>query len=305
MPIGISHAEICAKFDRLISKGIIAYQPSESVLVTDKGMTFCFHIAQALENKPQAEDTIQAKPQTPPAGFIPGTFGPGSDIARDHPDVCLAIINKTHYLVVNKFPVFRPMLLLLTVDSYRRQSEPLALDDIDAGWQVMWELEGENYVFFNCTPTSGSSRAHKHVQVVPAPGTGEAYPEEFKLFPDYVPEPEKGSFPLRHFIQRFNLLPDGCVRDSEHLLEIYLGLLQKARDALRLANDVPCPHNFLMTKTWMVVIPRRARDCAGITANSPGMVGSIYVSNQELLDAWKDFGPMNVLTSLGLPQDEI
>lgn len=39
MPIGLlSHAEICAKFDRLVSAGIIAYQPSKPVLVADKGM---------------------------------------------------------------------------------------------------------------------------------------------------------------------------------------------------------------------------------------------------------------------------
>jgi ATP adenylyltransferase len=39
MPIGLlSHAEICAKFDRLVSDGIIAYQPSKPVLVVDKGM---------------------------------------------------------------------------------------------------------------------------------------------------------------------------------------------------------------------------------------------------------------------------
>lgn len=39
MPIGLSHAQICAKFDQLVAAGIIAWQPSETVLVADKGMT--------------------------------------------------------------------------------------------------------------------------------------------------------------------------------------------------------------------------------------------------------------------------
>ena len=39
MPIGLSHAQICAKFDQLVAAGIIVWQPSETVLVADKGMT--------------------------------------------------------------------------------------------------------------------------------------------------------------------------------------------------------------------------------------------------------------------------
>jgi hypothetical protein len=41
MPFDISYEEICSKFDRLISNGIIQYQPSHPVLVTDNGMTVC------------------------------------------------------------------------------------------------------------------------------------------------------------------------------------------------------------------------------------------------------------------------
>lgn len=231
------------------------------------------------------------------------SFGLGSDIANDHPDICITTVNETHYLIINKFPVFRPMLLLLTVDSYRRQHEPLVLEDIEAAWSTICELKEEHYVFFNCTVIAGSSREHKHLQVVPAPGKREGYDEGFKLFPDDDTVPQTGPS-FVHFLQRFEDLPEGCVKNGEHLLDIYQRLLQQAREALDLLKeDVPCPHNFVFSKRWMIIIPRRAKEFHSITANSASMMGSIYIWNHDQLNAWKEIGPMKVLAGLGLPRE--
>ncbi|CAI7598632.1 unnamed protein product [Penicillium discolor] len=194
------------------------------------------------------------------------SLGPGSDIANDHPDICITTVNETHYLVINKFTVFRPMLLLLTVDSYHQQHEPLVLEDLEAAW-------------------TGSSREHKHLQVIPEPGKREGYDEAFELFPDDDTTPKTGPS-FVHFLQRFEDLPEGYVRNGEHLPGIYQRLLQQARDALVLPTEVvPCPHNFVLTRRWMMVIPRRAKEFHGITANAPGMMGSIYIWNHDQLDA--------------------
>ncbi|KAJ5918512.1 hypothetical protein N7466_010504 [Penicillium verhagenii] len=307
MPIGLlSHAEICAKFDRLVSNGIIAYQPSKPVLVTDQGMIFCFHVVQTLKSKPQADDKVHvlssgASESDPHSG----TFGPGSDLARDHPDIFITIVNDTHYLVHNKFPVFRPMLLLLTVDSYRRQHEALDREDLDAGWQMICEMKEEHYVFFNCGVLAGSSRAHKHLQVIPAPGADDRYGEGFKFFPDYDSVPEEGPPGFVHLLQQFRDLPGDPVINSELVLEIYMRLLRQARELLNVQEGDPCPHNFILTKRWMMVVPRQAKLCHGITANSAAMVGSVYLDDPKQLDAWKEVGPMKVLASLGLPREQL
>ncbi|KAJ5507663.1 hypothetical protein N7527_009806 [Penicillium freii] len=287
MPLDLSYNEICTQFDRLISNDIINYQPNEPILVVDGGMTFSFHLVESLKAKPQAEDAPETKSSLADgANTQPMSFGPGSDIANDHPDICITTVNETHYLVINKFPVFRPMLLLLTVDSYRRQPEPLVLEDLEAAWIL-----------------AGSSREHKHLQVIPAPGKREGYDEAFKLFPDDDTAPKTGPS-FVHFLKRFEDLPEGCVKNGEHLLEIYQRLLQQARGALVLPTKVvPCPHNFVLTRRWMMVIPRRAKEFHGITANAPGMMGSIYIWNHDQLDAWKEIGPMKVLAGLGLPRE--
>ncbi|KAJ5208877.1 hypothetical protein N7449_003256 [Penicillium cf. viridicatum] len=290
MPLDLSYDEICTKFDRLISNGIINYQPNEPILVVDGGMT--------AKDAPETKSSL-----TDGANTQPMSFGPGSDIANDHPDICITTVNETHYLVINKFPVFRPMLLLLTVDSYCRQHEPLVLEDIEAAWSTICGLREEHYAFFNCTVLAGSSREHKHLQVIPAPGKREGYDEAFKLFPDDDTEPKTGPS-FAHFLQRFEDLPEGCVKNSEHLLEIYQRLLQQGRDALVLPTEVvPCPHNFVLTMRWMMVIPRRAKEFHGITANAAGMMGSIYIWNYDQLDAWKEIGPMKILAGLGLPRE--
>lgn len=199
---------------------------------------------------------------------------------------------------MNKFPVFRPMLLLLTVDSYRRQHEPLSLEDLDAGWSVITSLRAEHYVFYNCTFIGGASRKHKHVQIVPAPGSSEEYAAGFRFFPDYEGPNAEVRRPLFvYFLYRF----EGTKPDAADLLEKYLELLKEAREALKLpADEEQVPHNFILTNRWMLVIPRSAKVSYGLTANSAGMMGSIYIASQDQLDSWKEVGPSNVVRGLGI-----
>lgn len=254
---------------------------------------------QSLQNKPQAGDPPH--PSNSPQSY----FGPGSDIANDHPDICITTVNDSHHLIINKFPVFRPMLLLLTVDSYRRQHEALDPDDFQAAWSVISALREEHYVFFNCTVTAGSSREHKHLQVLPAPGASDEYPEGFRFFPDYEESSRKGKPTFTHFLQRLDTLPDGPIKDGEVLFSIYGQLLQRAREVLGLgASERECPHNFILTKRWMMVVPRRTDKFHDLTANSAGMVGSVFLWRQDQLEAWKEIGPMSVLAGLGL-RDEV
>lgn len=258
----------------------------------------------ALKDKPQADDPIAQKNNSTDNTVHTQceSFGPGSDLVNDHPDMCITTVNNTHHFVINKFPVFRPMLLLLTVDSYRRQYEPLDREDLEAAWDTISGMEEEHYVFFNCSVTAGSSREHKHLQVIPAPGSHDGYPEGFKYFPDYDVNTEKVTPSFVYFLQRFRELPGGFVKGGEQLLDIYFQLLRQTREALGLQAGNVCPHNFVLTKRWMLVVPRRAKVSYGLTANSAGMVGSVYLWTRDQLDTWTAVGPGKVVAGLGLPQ---
>lgn len=205
--------------------------------------------------------------------------------------------------MINKFPVFRPMLLLLTIDSFRRQYEALDAEDLAAAWSLISGLEKEHYVFFNCSVTAGSSRAHKHLQVIPAPGSSEAYSDGFKFFPDYDDGPEKDVPSCVYFIERFRDLTNGGIDSSHQLIDSYLRLLKQTAEALNFTEG-PFPHNLILTKRWMVMIPRREKVYEGLTANAPGMMGSVYIQSESDLEKWKQAGPANVLAGLGIPRTE-
>lgn len=193
------------------------------------------------------------------------------------------------------------MLLLLTMDSYRRQHELLDHEDMEAAWNLLCGLDKEHFAFFNCTTTAGSSRSHKHLHVIPAPGTSDGYSDGFRFFPDYDSGSQTATPSFVYFLQRFEDLPQGLVKNSEQLMEIYLQLIQQTCEALNI-DKPPYPHNLILTKRWMVMIPRQNKEFNGTTANAPGMLGSIYLSNQSQLDVWKKAGPARALAGLGLPR---
>ena len=190
------------------------------------------------------------------------------------------------------------MLLLLTADSYRRQHEPLGLQDMKAAWAVLHNLSSPHYVIYNCTPEAGASRKHKHMQVLPRPECGSGY----CLFPD-SPSFSPQNMPFRCFMH--HLQPaDQEKPTSRTLLVTYMDLLAQTRTALNIPFDdssTICSHNVVLTKEWMLLIPRRSNNFNGVTANSAGMVGSVWLSSESQLEQWKALGLANVVSQLGVP----
>lgn len=323
MSFSLAQDELVSRFDTLVQQGFIHYTSPVPVDLEDQGFRvrktlstrighaaqltstqFEFRICRSLVGKPQAEDALPPPPQQLGNSLAvnPECFGDGSDIAIGHPDILVKAVNGTHLLVINKFPVFRPHLLLLTADSYRPQDEALSFEDLQAAWTVLQGADKEFYVLFNCTPTAGASRTHKHMQLIPHPKTAEGASAGFRLFPDYDPPLHPSAVPFLCFVQHFEGLPKDIAATSEHLVTMYLQLLKQARASLHMSPENPvCPHNVILTQDWIAVIPRQRKEFHGITANGAGMMGSVWLMNDTQLDEWKARGPAKVLSALGLP----
>lgn len=232
----------------------------------------------------------------------PERFGPGSDIFKSHPDQVIATVNNTHTLALNIFPVFRPQFLLLSLDSFRSQNEPMGLEDIDASWKFLHSTTLPHFVMYNCTKEAGCSRYHKHMQILRKPEVANSHDTGFRFFPDL--KDSKISVPYVYFLHYFSVTALGDSTDSAAILDIYLGLLKRCRKALDIPEDDPkalCPHNVLLVKEWIVVIPRQRGSVQGIGANSAGMMGMPTISNEKLLETWMNIGPAKVLRELGVP----
>lgn len=68
---------------------------------------------------------------------------------------------------------------------------------------------------------------------------------------------------------------------------------------LGILNDIP--HSVLLTKSWLVIIPRV---CASISGKIPdalmqgganAIIGMQWLKRAEQLENWRTYGPMNVL----------
>lgn len=202
--------------------------------------------------------------------------------------------NDTHVLTLNLFCVDRPQLVMLTQDSYRRQYEPLDLDDFKAILEVVRPLKSI-YVIFNCSEAGGCSRVHKHIQGLRGP------PRAFEQIVQR--EPSQGDnttvVPFQYFTHHFESTFDGT--SASDMLSKYQDLLDKTRVVLGVDDKAVCPHNVVLWQDWMIVIPRRMGTVAKASANAGGMMGSVWVPDRDQVDAWIEMGPRKVLEELGVP----
>ncbi|TMH28158.1 MAG: hypothetical protein E6H63_09175 [Betaproteobacteria bacterium] len=60
------------------------------------------------------------------------------------------------------------------------------------------------------------------------------------------------------------------------------------------------PYNLLVTRDWMLVVPRRQERYESISVNALGFAGSLFVRDAAELELVRRAGPMNVLRAVTL-----
>ena len=206
------------------------------------------------------------------------------------PRLVVARLNNTHDLVLNLFSVDRPQFVLLTLDSWKRQHEPLHIDDFKAALETLEELK-DIYIIFNCSEAAGCSRIHKHMQGLKGP------PTAFDLFTTL--EPHKSTIPFSYFAHHF---ASGFAHTPvADVLSLYQNLLGQTRSALGKNEEDVCPHNVILWRDWMIVVPRRKAAVEKASANAAGMLGCVWVPEQSGVDEWLKLGCKRVLEELGAP----
>ncbi|KAF3065735.1 Diadenosine 5',5'''-P1,P4-tetraphosphate phosphorylase 2 [Trichoderma lentiforme] len=287
---------ILSKFDKLVNSGLVFYDENqETVQHVDGELEFQFLLTSALVKKP-----VLGPPSSEKNAEVNGGKADGSDISTKGFEI--GPIGNDHFVIANKFCYARPHLMLLTCDGYRRQYEPLDEAGLEAAQTVLLSMSQDFVVFYNCGQDGGCSRLHKHMQLIPKP------PHSFADFLDNeASSSNPPKVPFHWFYQRI----DVANTDAKGLTEVYTNLLQQAtavgQGLAQHADSAPpgaaCPHNFIMSKRWMIVIPRRR---AGINkeagANALGMLGVIAVATRAEIDNWIRLGLSESLRELGVPK---
>ncbi|EEA03598.1 Ap4A phosphorylase II [Burkholderia sp. H160] len=215
------------------------------------------------------------------------------------PDLFVGDISDTHLALLNKFNVIDHHLLIVTRE-FERQEALLDLADFEALITCMVEFDVIG--FYNAGMEAGASQPHKHLQIAPLP-LGETDPP-VPIEPLLSAEKHLTDLPFRHAFTRFDT--DELTRaDAAKLaLSRYRTLLEAAGVGVVELDGTSChatPYNLLVTRRWMLLVPRSQERVEGVSVNALGFAGSLFVRDAAQLDVIERLGPMTVLERVALP----
>jgi ATP adenylyltransferase len=293
---GTLWASVIEKTEHALQCGALQPIPTKYEFVEQGGIRFLVRILSNLVRKDKAKQQ-QDKTVTAEKEFNP--FLPYDE------DLFVADISDTHVCLLNKFNVIDHHLLIVT-RSFEEQETWLTWQDFEAAWACLAEVEG--LAFYNAGKIAGASQRHKHLQLIPLPFTsmGPKVPIEPALvsaiFQDSV-----GTIPDFPFVHAIAHLGSCWTQSPSAAAEVTLGCYYTLLRAVGL-HDVGVrdqrqsgAYNLLMTRQWMLLVPRTQEHFESISVNSLGFAGALLVQNEEQMKILKNYGPLTVLRGVAVP----
>jgi sulfate adenylyltransferase (ADP) / ATP adenylyltransferase len=285
--------QVIAQTHHAIRCGALQSIATDYEFVEDGGTRFLVRVLANLSRKDAAQTEQAAKRTATGAAFNP--FLPYE------PDLFVADLSATHLCLLNKFNVVDHHLLIVT-RAFESQETWLTLADFEALWVCMMAVEG--LAFYNGGKDAGASQPHKHLQLVPLPFVPEglSIPVEPAIATaQHHGKADVAEWPYQHAIAALPLSPETPpALAAPVLLETYQQLLS----AVGLVYDPADPmqsgaYNLLVTRQWMLLVPRSQESFKAIAVNSLGFAGAMLVRNAEQLALLKHHGPLHILRGVG------
>ncbi len=197
-------------------------------------------------------------------------------------------IGNNHQLILNKYPVQKGHILLIT-NSWKPQNGWLDIDDWDAIQKVNSDTTG--LWFFNSSPIAGASQPHRHIQLLRR-SYGEVCCPREKWFLDLLINNDNNT-KLKNSIvvSYFNFQEDlSCIYN------LYLDLTKKIGLGDPIKNRRPkFAHNILITNNWIAIIRRKFDHQHGFSINGLGFAGYLLITEKSDINHLKKFGPEKLL----------
>ncbi|MCT7996929.1 ATP adenylyltransferase family protein [Laspinema olomoucense] len=277
-----------------IESGALQSIPTDSEFLETQGMRFLVRILSNLVRKQKAKQSEAKKTQKSGQEFNP--FLPYER------DLFVTDISPTHVCLLNKFNVVDYHLLLVTRE-FEDQEMLLTLADFEAMWGCLQQFDGLG--FYNGGKEAGASQRHKHLQLVPLPiaAEGPRIPLEAAIMSATVIDGvgKIAAFPFDCAVSFFD--PDlfnHPLEAAQISLKSYFQLL--ATVGLKAEETSPKqagPYNLLMTRNWMLIVPRSQENFESISINSLAFAGSLFVRNAQEMELLQSAGPLKILETVG------
>ena len=219
------------------------------------------------------------KPEGPkPNPFLP--WDPQLEIERIH---------SHHVLILNKYPVQRGHMLLIT-QGWASQIHWLQPED----WRALVQVDRDStgLWFFNSGPKAGASQPHRHLQLLPR-HPGECICPRVHWFTERLHKP----FASTGNDQNSDPLFSSCViadrplsSDPEEeailLHDLYRSLALQLGLGDQFSQQPPAnPYNLLLTQSWMALIKRSREKVKGFSVNALGFAGYLLATERSDM-AW-------------------
>ncbi|CAN7678775.1 phosphorylase [Trinickia sp. LjRoot230] len=285
---GTLWATIVDRSRHALATGALHSIETVSTTIEDGGVSFIVRQVSSLARKAQRR---AAGPNT-------GLHVSSDPFAPYEPDLFVADISPTHIALLNKFNVIDYHLLVVT-RAFEEQQTLLGLVDFEAWCACLAEFDGLG--FYNGGVEAGASQRHKHMQIVPLPiGDGQVLLPIAPLIAAAQTVNGIGKLPALPFAHAFaRLQPSGSHEQAARVsLDCYLRLME-ALDLHDRSGGAAArqrgPYNLLLTRHWMLAVPRTMESVDAISINALGFAGSLFVHNVAQMDHVRKLGPMTLL----------
>lgn len=295
---GILWQRVLRTTEQALASGALVPIPTDSAFIDDAGVRFAVRVLAGIWKKAEARREQDAAERT---GRSANPFLPPEQA------LTVADVSDTHLAVLNKFNVVPHHLLIIT-RQFEDQDMLLTPADFEALGRCMAAFNGLG--FYNGGAVAGASQQHKHLQMVPLPlaADGPAVPVMPLLAAAEMHSDGIGTvpaFPFRHaFVRldpRLGTSPDDA---APALFSLYGRMLERAGmtpPATSGPTRQSLPYCLLVSRDWMLLVPRSKEHVAGISLNSLAYAGSLFVPSGELLARLRDYGPLKALRDAAFP----
>jgi sulfate adenylyltransferase (ADP) / ATP adenylyltransferase len=300
-PARLEPGTLCARAVRATQHALAcgAQQPIPTTweLVEQSGVRFVIRMASHLVRKKRPPGASAAPARNP---FLPYD-----------PDLHVTDISDTHICLLNKYNITDHHLLIVT-RHFEDQESLLTIADFQAMWACLAEFEG--LAFYNGGAVAGASQPHKHLQIVPLPLVPQPGISQSRIpiepllagaHDDHtgqrvhgVPLAVAPALRFAHSLVRIPRAWTGTGTGTGAAARPTFACYQAMLHSLGLLGQDPsrpAPYNLLVTREWMLAVPRSTEHVGSISVNALGFAGSFFVRDPGELALVKELGPMTIL----------
>jgi ATP adenylyltransferase len=210
------------------------------------------------------------------------------------PELEVERLSAEHVLILNKFPVQRGHVLLIT-QSWQPQAGWLQPSD----WQALAGVEADTagLWFFNSCAAAGASQPHRHLQLLPRSQAEVSCPLAAACIAQL--EGSQPAWPWQYRLSRRQCV--GTPAAAEELMALYhrhqreLGLGEPAHQVQPLQ-----PYNLLFDPNWFMTVVRRQEHWSGMSINALGFAGCLLVTPESDTEWLQRHGPLALLEAVAL-----